>query len=150
MYAAPAGGSLPHRGRWQGEALTDEGNHALPSNQSRFYSIGVPSTPAACGRHPLQAGEGRERRKEDFYMKVSVKKKDAPKVLTIQTDFIKLEAALKYAALTATGGEAKEVILQGLVTVNGEVCTMRGKKLRTGDSFTFQGETYVISGNEPS
>ena len=41
-------------------------------------------------------------------MKVSVKKKDAPKVLTIQTDFIKLEAALKYAALTATGGEAKE------------------------------------------
>ena len=89
-------------------------------------------------------------RKEDFYMKVSVKKKDAPKVLTIQTDFIKLEAALKYAALTATGGEAKEVILQGLVTVNGEVCTMRGKKLRTGDSFTFQGETYVISGNEPS
>ena len=91
-----------------------------------------------------------ERGKEDFYMKVSVKKKDAPKVLTIQTDFIKLEAALKYAALTATGGEAKEVILQGLVTVNGEVCTMRGKKLRTGDSFTFQGETYVISGNEPS
>ena len=91
-----------------------------------------------------------ERGKEDFYMKVSVKKKDAPKVLTIQTDFIKLEAALKYAALTATGGEAKEVILQGLVAVNGEVCTMRGKKLRTGDSFTFQGETYVISGNEPS
>ena len=89
-------------------------------------------------------------RKEDFYMKVSVKKKDTPKVLTIQTDFIKLEAALKYAALTATGGEAKEVILQGLVTVNGEVCTMRGKKLRSGDSFTFQGETYVISGNEPS
>ena len=89
-------------------------------------------------------------RKEDFYMKVSVKKKDAPKVLIIQTDFIKLEAALKYAALTATGGEAKEVILQGLVTVNGEVCTMRGKKLRAGDSFTFQGETYVISGNEPS
>ena len=89
-------------------------------------------------------------RKEDFYMKVSVKKKDTPKVLTIQTDFIKLEAALKYAALTATGGEAKEVILQGLVTVNVEVCTMRGKKLRSGDSFTFQGETYVISGNEPS
>lgn len=82
-------------------------------------------------------------------MKVSVKKKDAPKVLTIQTDFIKLEAALKYAALTATGGEAKEVILEGLVTVNGEVCTMRGKKLRNGDSFTFNGETYVISGNEP-
>ena len=95
-----------------------------------------------------QERAGRGERK--IIMKVSVKKKDAPKVLTIQTDFIKLEAALKYAALTATGGEAKEVILQGLVTVNGEVCTMRGKKLRTGDSFTFQGETYVISGNEPS
>ena len=87
--------------------------------------------------------------RKETYMKVSVKKKDAPKVLTIQTDFIKLEAALKYAALTATGGEAKEVILEGLVTVNGEVCTMRGKKLRSGDNFSFNGETYVISGNEP-
>ena len=68
----------------------------------------------------------------------------------ITTEFIKLDALLKFAGVAGTGGEAKEVILQGLVTVNGEVCTMRGKKLRTGDSFTFQGETYVISGNEPS
>ena len=109
-----------------------------------------PTPVRAYGPATLSQERVRGTRKEDFYMKVSVKKKDAPKVLTIQTDFIKLEAALKYAALTATGGEAKEVILQGLVTVNGEVCTMRGKKLRTGDSFTFQGETYVISGNEPS
>ena len=58
---APAGGSLPPRGRWQGVALTDEGKKPLPFNQARFYSIGVPSTPAACGRHPLQAGEGRSR-----------------------------------------------------------------------------------------
>ena len=80
-------------------------------------------------------------------MKVAVKKKDAPKTLTIETEFIKLEAALKYAALTATGGEAKAVILDGLVTVNGEVCTMRGKKLRNGDTFSFNGESYVIASN---
>ena len=77
-------------------------------------------------------------------MKVSVKKKDAPKALNIETDFIKLESALKYASLTATGGEAKAVILDGMVTVNGEVCVMRGKKLRNGDVFGFNGESYVI------
>lgn len=80
-------------------------------------------------------------------MKVIVKKKDAPKELTISSEFIKLESALKFAALTATGGEAKAVILDGLVTVNGEVCTMRGKKLRDGDTFSFNGETYRICGN---
>lgn len=78
-------------------------------------------------------------------MKVTVKKKDDGKLLPIETEYIKLEAALKYAALTATGGEAKQVIADGLVTVNGEVCTMRGKKLRSGDSFCFGGETYKIS-----
>ena len=77
-------------------------------------------------------------------MKVSVKKKDAPKILDIQTEFIKLEAALKYAALTATGGEAKAFILDGQVTVNGETCTMRGKKLHDGDVFTFNGESYTV------
>lgn len=82
-------------------------------------------------------------------MKVTVKKKDAPRELTIETEFIKLESALKFAALTATGGEAKAVILDGLVTVNGEVCTMRGKKLRDGDVFSFNGETYRICGNVP-
>ena len=80
-------------------------------------------------------------------MKVIVKKKDAPKELTISSEFIKLESALKFAALTATGGEAKAVILDSLVTVNGEVCTMRGKKLRDGDTFSFNGETYRICGN---
>ena len=80
-------------------------------------------------------------------MKVTVKKKDESKLLPIETEFIKLDAALKYAALVATGGEAKEVIAEGMVTVNGEVCTMRGKKLRPGDSFCFNGETYKISGH---
>ena len=80
-------------------------------------------------------------------MKVTVKKKDESKLLPIETEFIKLDAALKYAALVATGGEAKEVIAEGMVTVNGEPCTMRGKKRRPGDSFCFNGESYKISGH---
>lgn len=80
-------------------------------------------------------------------MKVTVKKKDESKLLPIETEFIKLDAALKYAALVATGGEAKEVIAEGMVTVNGEPCTMRGKKLHPGDSFCFNGESYKISGH---
>ena len=82
-------------------------------------------------------------------MKVTVKKKETPKEMTIISDFIKLDSALKFAALTATGGEAKAVILDGQVPVNGEVCTMRGKKLRDGDVFSFAGESYRIRGNVP-
>lgn len=77
-------------------------------------------------------------------MKVTVKKVESVQKLAIQTEFIKLEAALKYANLTSTGGEAKVEILEGNVTVNGEVCTMRGKKLHPGDSFTFANQTFVI------
>ncbi|HIR84086.1 MAG TPA: RNA-binding S4 domain-containing protein [Candidatus Galloscillospira excrementavium] len=54
----------------------------------------------------------------------------------IQTEFIKLEALLKYAALVGTGGEAKIRIQQGEVLVNGESCTMRGRKIRPGDTVT--------------
>ena len=57
--------------------------------------------------------------------------------IRIQTEYIKLDALLKYAALVGTGGEAKTVIAEGLVTVNGEVCTMRGKKIRPGDKVRF-------------
>ena len=81
-------------------------------------------------------------------MKVTVKKKDESKLLPIETEFIKLDAALKYAALVATGGEAKEVIAEGMVTVNGEPCTMRGKKLRHGDTFCFRGRTFQIHAAE--
>lgn len=52
---------------------------------------------------------------------------------TITTEYIKLQDLLKLAAVTATGGEAKLLIQDGEVLVNGEVCTMRGKKLRSGD-----------------
>ena len=57
--------------------------------------------------------------------------------ITINTDFIKLDSFLKLAALVGTGGEAKYVIQEGMVTVNGEVCTMRGKKLYPGDKVSF-------------
>ena len=81
-------------------------------------------------------------------MKVVVKKKKDPLPLVISTEFIKLEAAMKFAALTETGGEAKEVIQEGRVTVNGETCTMRGKKLRPGDVFAYGGQEFVIHAAE--
>ena len=57
--------------------------------------------------------------------------------ITINTEFIKLDSLLKYAALVGTGGEAKYVIAEGMVLVNGEVCTMRGKKIYPGDRIGF-------------
>lgn len=64
--------------------------------------------------------------------------------ISIHTEFIKLDALLKFANLCATGGEAKTAVLEGLVKVNGEVCTMRGKKLRAGDTVTLDGRTVAI------
>ena len=55
---------------------------------------------------------------------------------SIRTPFIKLEQLLKLAGLTDTGGFAKSLIQGGEVKVNGEVCTMRGKKIRNGDVVT--------------
>ena len=57
--------------------------------------------------------------------------------IAIETEYIKLVALMKFAALVGTGGEAKIAIAEGLVKVNGEVCTMRGKKLRPGDTVSF-------------
>ena len=53
--------------------------------------------------------------------------------ITITTEYIKLQDLLKLAAVTATGGEAKLLIQEGQVLVNGEVCTQRGKNVRPGD-----------------
>lgn len=72
----------------------------------------------------------------------------AQKTVSITTEFIKLEALLKLANLVGTGGEAKMLIQDGQASVNGEVCTMRGKKLRPGDRFTFDGKTFEIHGIE--
>ena len=57
--------------------------------------------------------------------------------ILINTEFIKLDSLLKFAALVGTGGEAKVVISEGMVKVNGEVCTMRGKKIYPGDKVDF-------------
>lgn len=57
--------------------------------------------------------------------------------IAINTEFIKLDSLLKFAAAVGTGGEAKYVIAEGMVEVNGEVCTMRGKKIRVGDIVKF-------------
>lgn len=64
--------------------------------------------------------------------------------VTISTEYIKLESAMKLANAAETGGMAKAVIQDGLVSVNGEVCLMRGKKLYPGDRFTFENVTYEI------
>lgn len=65
--------------------------------------------------------------------------------ILIHTEFIKLDSLLKLAGLVETGGEAKLLIQNGQVQVNGEVCTMRGKKLRSGDTVTLDGKTVAIS-----
>ena len=67
------------------------------------------------------------------------KEKESMEEITISTDFIKLDSLLKYAALAGTGGEAKLLILDGLVSVNGEVCLARGKKIFPGDEVSFNG-----------
>ncbi|MBR7122002.1 MAG: RNA-binding S4 domain-containing protein [Oscillospiraceae bacterium] len=64
--------------------------------------------------------------------------------VVIGTEFIKLEAALKFANAVESGGMAKAVIQDGLVSVNGEVCTMRGKKLYPGDEISFDETVYLI------
>ena len=82
-------------------------------------------------------------------MKVVVKRKESAIPVAISTEYIKLESAMKLANIVPTGGSAKAEIQEGYVSVNGEVCTMRGKKLYPGDKFAFEGETFVIT-NEPA
>ena len=67
------------------------------------------------------------------------------KEIKIETEFIKLEQLMKFASMVQTGGEAKMLINQELVLVNGEICTQRGKKIRPGDEVMFDGETYKVN-----
>lgn len=60
--------------------------------------------------------------------------------VSIQTEFIKLDQLLKFAGIAMTGGEAKEIIAEGAVSVNGEPCLMRGKKIRPGDTVVLEEE----------
>ncbi|MBQ8904556.1 MAG: RNA-binding S4 domain-containing protein [Oscillospiraceae bacterium] len=62
----------------------------------------------------------------------------------ITTEFIKLDQLLKFAGAVSIGSEAKEIILDGQVKVNGEVCTMRGKKIRSGDTVTVNRQDIII------
>ena len=81
---------------------------------------------------------------KEVFMKVAVTKKESSVPVVIGTEFIKLESAMKLANVMGSGGMAKSVIQDGQVTVNGEVCTMRGKKLYPGDRFGYQGISYLI------
>jgi ribosome-associated protein len=64
--------------------------------------------------------------------------------IEITTEFIKLQQLLKFAGLCESGSMAKSVILDGLVSVNGSVCTERGKKMRSGDFCEFDGEKITL------
>lgn len=79
--------------------------------------------------------------------KITVKVKVAEKnfkEVKITTSDIRLDAALKLSSAVSTGGQAKMVIQDNMVKVNGEVCTLRGKKLFDGDEFSFDGRFYKI------
>lgn len=65
--------------------------------------------------------------------------------ITITTEFIKLQDLLKFSSLVSTGGEGKIVIQEGEVSVNGEICTMRGRKIRPGDVVSFGGEELTVA-----
>lgn len=64
--------------------------------------------------------------------------------IKINTEFIKLDAFMKFAGMVYTGGDAKGFVQDGSVKVNGEVCTMRGKKLHPGDVVSFNGEDFRV------
>lgn len=75
-------------------------------------------------------------------------KKTTPSVemeIPISTEFIKLEAFLKFSGAVETGGEAKNLIQNGAVLVDGEVCTMRGKKLTPGMTVTMHGSSWKVT-----
>ncbi len=65
-------------------------------------------------------------------------------IIFIDTEFTKLQDLLKFAGLVETGGQAKILIQDGYVTVNGEICTMRGKKIRNGDIVTLDDDTLEV------
>lgn len=81
-------------------------------------------------------------------MKVVVKKKDNAIPVAITTEYIKLQDVMKLANAAETGGEAKLMIQEGKILVNGEICQMRGKKLRPGDRFVCGSQAYQIITHE--
>ena len=67
-----------------------------------------------------------------------------PTVVAIETEFIRLDALLKFAAVVQTGGEAKLIITDGLVKLNGETCTQRGRKIHPGDIVTYEDNAFKV------
>lgn len=65
--------------------------------------------------------------------------------ITINEEYIRLDNLMKFSGLCDTGGRAKYLIQNGEVKLNGEVCTMRGKKIRTGDKVEYQGRTVEVA-----
>lgn len=77
-------------------------------------------------------------------VKINVNHPEKLEKIGITSEFIKLDSLLKFAALSETGGEAKEEILGGFVKVNGETCTQRGKKIRPGDIIRAYGKVIRV------
>lgn len=78
-------------------------------------------------------------------MKIKVKlAQRETKEVKITTENIRLDAALKLSDAVSTGGQAKMIIQDSLVKVNGEICISRGKKLFEGDTFEFEKKIYKI------
>jgi len=75
----------------------------------------------------------------------TAKTEAAPKEIAIRDEYIKLDSFLKFSGAVLSGGEAKELVQGGKVLVNGEVCTMRGKKLRPGDVVSYGGSQYRVA-----
>ena len=83
-------------------------------------------------------------------MKLKVKKVKGPKieVISIKDEYIKLDSLLKFSMAAETGGEAKLMIQNGEITVNGEVCTARGRKIRKGDIVKYPGGVMTVKPEE--
>jgi len=64
--------------------------------------------------------------------------------IKITTEYIKLDQLLKFSGIAAIGSEAKSMVLDGIVEVNGEICTMQGKKIREGDVVTVNGDDITV------
>jgi len=66
--------------------------------------------------------------------------------IRIYTESIRLDAFLKFCAIAGTGGEAKNLVQEGCVEVNGELCSQRTRKLRTGDRVSVEGQEFLVTG----
>ena len=77
-------------------------------------------------------------------LRIKAKIKRREETAEITSEFIRLDSLLKFMAAVETGGDAKTVIQDGMVKVNGEICTQRGKKLCPGDTAEFRGVLMTV------